>query len=380
MPSSLSDLSDRREPGGKTSQDLSRRAALAALTGTLLLGACGDKQVQQAEIRPVKSQVVRLQLMASESSYSGEVRARYETRLAFRVGGKVTGRYVEVGQEVKAGQALARLDPQDLQLSVMAKRAQRDAAKADFDKAKADLDRYAHLLERKFISPAEFDQRRLAYEAARSRFEQAEAQLSFDANQAAYSSLVADHAGVVTSVDAEVGQVVAPGQSVVRVARLDEKDVLVNVPESRVEELRAVEHPKVVLWANPGKIYSGRLREIAPDADRLTRTYAAKVSIVDADDSVRLGMTANVLLGEVGRASGARLPLTALIQRGKQPQVWVVDPKTGKVHARPVKVGDYIDNDVMILAGLQDGARVVTAGASLLFEGQQVKVMDGAGR
>ena len=184
MPSSLSDLSDRREPGGKTSQDLSRWAALAALTGTLLLGACGDKQVQQAEIRPVKSQVVRLQLMASESSYSGEVRARYETRLAFRVGGKVTGRYVEVGQEVKAGQALARLDPQDLQLSVMAKRAQRDAAKADFDKAKADLDRYAHLLERKFISPAEFDQRRLAYEAARSRFEQAEAQLSFDANQA----------------------------------------------------------------------------------------------------------------------------------------------------------------------------------------------------
>lgn len=356
------------------------RAAVAALCGALLLNACSEKQVQQPEIRPVKSQVVRLQLMASESSYSGEVRARYETRLAFRVGGKITGRYVEVGQEVKAGQALARLDPQDLQLSVMAKRAQRDAAKADFDKAKADLDRYAHLLERKFISPAEFDQRRLAYEAARSRFEQAEAQLSFDANQAAYSTLVADHAGVVTSVDAEVGQVVAPGQSVVRVARLDEKEVLVNVPESRVEELRAVEHPKVVLWANPGKIYSGRLREIAPDADRLTRTYAAKVSIIDADDSVRLGMTANVLLGEVGRASGARLPLTALIQRGKQPQVWVVDPKTGKVHARPVKVGDYIDNDVMILAGLQDGARVVTAGASLLFEGQQVKVMDGAGR
>lgn len=354
------------------------RASLMLLAGAALLAGCGEKQAPPAEIRPVKTQLVRLQAMASESSYSGEVRARYETRLAFRVGGKITGRYVEVGQEVKSGQALARLDPQDLQLSVMAKRAQRDAAKADFEKAKADLDRYAHLLERKFISPAEFDQRRLAYEAARSRFEQAEAQLSFDANQAAYSSLVADHAGVVTSVDAEVGQVVAPGQSVVRVARLDEKEVLVNVPESRVEELRAVEQPKVVLWANPGKVYRGRLREIAPDADRLTRTYAAKISIIDADNLVRLGMTANVLLGEVGKSSAARLPLSALIQRGKQPQVWVVDPKSGKVRTLAVKVGDYIDNDVMILSGLQNGMRVVTAGATLLFEGQQVKLMDGA--
>ncbi len=350
----------------------------ALLLGVLALNGCERKQEVAAEIRPVKTQQVKLQPLASESSYSGEVRARYETRLAFRVGGKITARLVEVGQEVKAGQLLARLDPQDLQLSVMAKRAQRDAAKADFEKAKADLDRYAHLLERKFISPAEFDQRRLAFEAARSRYEQAEAQLSFDSNQAAYSALVADHNGVVTGVDAEVGQVVAPGQSVVRVARLDEKEVLVSVPESRVEELRGVQNLKVVLWANPGRIYSGRLREIAPDADRMTRTYAAKVSMLDADATVRLGMTANVLLGEVGKVSATRLPMSALIQRGKQPQVWVVDAKTSKVHAIPVKVGDYIENDVMVLSGLQEGARVVTAGAALLFEGQKVKLMDGA--
>lgn len=356
----------------------SRVPVAVLLLAMLAFAGCERKQEATTEVRPVKTQTVRLQPLASESSYSGEVRARYETRLAFRVGGKITSRLVEVGQEVKAGQLLARLDPQDLQLSVMAKRAQRDAAKADFEKAKADLDRYAHLLERKFISPAEFDQRRLAFEAARSRFEQAEAQLSFDSNQAAYSSLVADHNGVVTGVDAEVGQVVAPGQSVVRVARLDEKEVLVSVPESRVEELRGVLNPKVVLWANPGKIYTGRLREIAPDADRMTRTYAAKISMIDADASVRLGMTANVLLGEVGKISATRLPMSALIQRGKQAQVWMVDANSGKVHAVPVKVGDYIENDVMVLSGLQEGAQVVTAGASLLFEGQKVKLMDGA--
>ena len=151
--------------------------------------------------------------------------------------------------------------------------------------------------------------------------------------------------------------------------------MLVNVPESRVEVLRAASQPKVVLWANPGKVYSGRLREIAPDADRLTRTYAAKVSILDADDTVRLGMTANVLLDETAKASAARLPLSALIQRGKQPQVWVVDPKTSRVHARLVRLGDYVDNEVAILSGLQEGMRVVTAGATLLFEGQPVKLM-----
>ncbi len=347
---------------------------LLLFTGLLLAG-CQPAQEKQEAVRPVKSTVVRVAPISEGASYSGEIRARYETPLGFRVAGKISARLVQVGDLVKAGQALARLDPQDLQLGVQAMRAQLDAAKADYEKAKSDLDRYAHLLDRKFISAAEFDQRRLSYDAARSRYEQAAAQYNLNANQASYSVLTADRDGVVTAVDAQLGQVVAAGQPVVRVARLDEKEVLVNVPESRVAELRDAKTLKISLWADPGKIYDGRLRELAPDSDPATRTYAARVSLLNADDSVRLGMTASVAVDQAVLATGVRLPLSAVFQRGAQALVWSIDEKTQRVRALPVKLGKYIGNDVTVLEGLRDGTRVVTAGATMLYDNQPVKVL-----
>nr|WP_281397244.1 efflux RND transporter periplasmic adaptor subunit [Chitinivorax tropicus] len=319
--------------------------------------------------------VVRLGTVNDGASYSGEVRARYETPLGFQVGGKISARLVQVGDLVKAGQVLARIDPQDLQLGVQAMRAQLAAAKADFDKAKSDLDRYAHLLERKFISPAEFDQRRLLFDAARSRYDQARAQFNINTNQASYSELKADKDGVVTGVDAQAGQVVAPGQPIIRVARLDEKEVRVSVPESRIDELKQAGNLAITLWAEPGKQYQGKLRELAPDADPATRTYAARVSVLNPDDAVRLGMTANVIIARADAVQGVRLPLSAIFQRGQQAMVWVVDDQSLKVKAQPVTVGKYIDNDIMVTGGLANGVRVVTAGATLLFENQPVKLL-----
>ncbi|WP_171013690.1 efflux RND transporter periplasmic adaptor subunit [Chitinivorax sp. B] len=345
------------------------------IVAAVALSGCEQAQEKQEQVRPVKSMVVRVGAVNEGASYSGEVRARYETPLGFRVGGKISSRLVQVGDMVTAGQVLARLDPQDLQLGVQAMRAQLAAAKADFDKARSDLDRYAHLLERKFISPAEFDQRRLLFEAARSRYDQAHAQFNINTNQAGYSELTADKDGVVTGVDAQAGQVVAPGQSVIRVARLDEKEVRVSVPESRVDELKQADKLTITLWADPTKQYEGKLRELAPDADPTTRTYAARVSLLNPDESVRLGMTANVMVARAGSVQAVRLPLSAVFQRSKQPMVWVIDEKTMKVKAQPITIGKYIDNDITVTAGLQNGVRVVTAGVTLLFENQPVKLL-----
>jgi multidrug efflux system membrane fusion protein len=219
---------------------------------------------------------VQLSTDVQAANYTGDVRARYESALGFRVPGKLMARLVDVGAQVKQGELLARLDPEDQRLGAEAARQQLVAAKSDFQQAKADLQRYRDLYKKRFISAAEYDRRKWTYETAAARLEQATAQLELTRNQTEYTQLRADRDGVVTAIQAEVGQVVTAGQAVVTVARLDEKEVVVNVPENRLEELREVGEVDVTLWAAPGKTYNGRVREISPSADNVTRTYTVR--------------------------------------------------------------------------------------------------------
>jgi RND family efflux transporter MFP subunit len=358
-----------------TNHSTVRRVGAGAVLLLVALGGCQQKTERPEESRPVHAVTVHLAPDEQDASYTGDVRPRWETALGFRVPGKIVARLVEVGQQVKQGQVLARLDPQDQRLSAQAARQQLLAARSDYQQAKADLARYKDLVDKGFISAAEYDRRKTTYDTAAARLEQANAQLDLSQNQTLYTQLRADQNGVVTAVQAEVGQVVAAGQPVTKVARLDEKEVAVSVPENRLAELRATKEVDVSLWAAPGKTYTGRIREISPSADAVTRTYTVKVTVIDPDAAVQLGMTANVSLRGNVKTSVARLPLTALFQAGTEPAVWLIDPSTKQVSLKPVQVGRYTQDYVTVLSGLKDGDVVVRAGVHKLNQGEKVRIL-----
>lgn len=347
--------------------------------GLLLLAACSKSEQPHDTVRPVT--VVKVQSTGGDATmkYTGDIRARYETALGFRVAGKVVARLVEVGSRVTKGQVLARLDPSDYQLNFEAAQSQLTAAESDFRQAKDDLARYADLYQKHFISAAEFDRRKTAYETAKARLQQAQAQLGVTQNQSAYTNLRADQDGVVTAINAEVGQVVAAGSPVMRVARPEEKEVVISVPESRLDELRGVRDVAITLWAEPQARFKGRIREVSPSADPVTRTYVVKVTVLDSSPIVRLGMTANVLLEGLAATPVVKLPLTALFQKGNQPAVWLVDVKSGKIALKPVKVLRYTQDSVEIVDGLSPGDVVVRAGVHKLFETDLVRVVEEPG-
>ena len=348
---------------------------IAPLLLALVLAACGQGEQKTEAIRPVLLQKVVLGVGQNQDVYAGEVRARHEADLGFRIGGKIIARLVDVGARVKKGQALARLDPQDTQLNADAAKAQLAAAQADASFANAELDRYASLLEKKFISQAQYAAKLNTHNAAKARLDQAQSQYDVSRNQAAYATLVADQDGVITAVMAEPGQVVAAGQAVLRLARPEEKEVLINVSENKLAALRAAKTVAVSLWSSPEKIHPARVREISPGVDATTRTFAVKVSLPGADETVALGMTANVLVQGAGADTLVVLPLTALIEAKGAPSVWVFDAASGKVNLRAVKVGEYRENAVTITSGLAEGEQVVTAGVNRLLPGQVVRAL-----
>jgi multidrug efflux system membrane fusion protein len=339
------------------------------------LAACSQPPAQAPAPRAVIAQVVGAKPVEGANVYSGEVRARYENDLAFRVGGKVVSRHVDVGAAVTRGQVLARLDPQDAQLGVEAARSQLAGAAADHELAAAELERYRDLYARKFVSQAVLDARQTTFDTTKARLEQVKAQLATARNQSAYTALVAEADGVITAVNLEPGQVVAAGQTVMRFARPEEKEVAINVPETRLAELRDATDIRISVWAAPGDLYRGRIREIAPTADPATRTFAVKITVLEANGAVRLGMTANVALGDGAGVQAITLPLTALAQHEGRPAVWVFDPHSSKVNLRPVVVGAYREDGVLVRDGLRPGEIVVTVGVHKLLPDETVRVV-----
>lgn len=301
--------------------------------------------------------------------FTGEVRARHEVELAFRVGGKIATRLADTGSEIRAGQPLARLDPNDLQLASGAAAAQLAAAESEVATSRAELERHAGLLAKKFVSQAAFDSRQHALNAALARHEQARAQSRISGNQVAYGTLSAEYPAVVSAVLADAGQVVAAGQPVFRIARPEEKEVLIAVPESRVEEIRKAKIFAVNLWADPKTVVAGELRELGAVADGQTRTYPARIRLIDPPPQVRLGMTARVVLDQPASPS-MLVPLSAVGDQGNGPFVWVVHD--GKLEQRRVRVEAFREDGATISEGLQAGESVVVAGISRLSAGQSV--------
>lgn len=348
------------------------RALSASTLLCLVLASCSRPVEKVEEIRPVRAMVVAAGTGKTIIELAGEIQPRYESQLGFRVGGKLIARKVEVGTLVKRGQVLMQLDPLDLQLAQSQAKAAVSATESTLALAKADLDRYRELRQKNFVSQALLDAKEAAYKSAIASHEQANAGLKVQANQSSYSTLYADADGVITAVQAEVGQVVAAGTPVVKLARTAEKEVRVSIPEDQIEVLRQVTDLAVKTWANSNVAISGRLRELSPIADPATRTYTAKISLPRAGPEIRLGMTATVQFA-VPALPGIHLPMTALVNSKEGTAVWVVE--SGVVKLVPVQVASATGTDVLIAQGLSAGQSVVTAGVNQLRPGQKVSLL-----
>jgi RND family efflux transporter MFP subunit len=354
----------------------SASATLGAMLSTamlLLLAACSKDEPKKEDVRPVRAIVVGSSDIDVNAEFAGEVRPRVESRLGFRVGGKIIARKVDVGTVVKRGQVLMQLDPQDLQLSQTQSLATLRAAETQRDLARAELKRYEELRAQNFVSQAVLDARRSAFRSAQANVDAAKAGYSAQSNQAEYSTLVSDIDGVVTSISAEVGQVVAAGTPVASVANTSEKEIVISLPEDQVDAMRKVQDVRVRMWANPNVAIPGKIREVSPVADPATRTYPVRVSIPGAGSDVRLGMTARVQFASKSPTAKMRVPMTALFHEKSSTAVWVVE--NGAVRLVPVQVGGTSGNDIVIASGLSPGQTVVTAGVNKLKNGQKVKLL-----
>lgn len=337
---------------------------LLGLPLSLSLTACHAPPPAQPVQRVVLTQVVGEAESDSSSTYSGEVRSRTEIPLAFRIPGKLLARLVDAGAEVKAGQVLARLEPSDMQ-------AQAAAAQAQAELATAELRRYQELQQKNFVSQAALDTK---ISAAKS----AQAQAAIAGNQRAYTVLHAEQSGVIAQVQAEAGQVLAAGQPVFQLSRPDQAEVWIAVPETQVAKLQPNMPAQIQLWAEEGagtaKTYQGRIRELAKVADVTTHTYTAKISLLNAESNLRLGMTAKVKFSHA--TAELKVPLSAIFQQTNQPAVWVVSAQN-QVSLRPVEVAAWQEDGAVLRAGLTAGERIVTAGVHKLAAGETIKLAEG---
>lgn len=349
--------------------------ALAA-TGFGLFAWHADAARAPADTPVIRSaRVVKVEFRATARSLvlAGTVVPRIESTLGFRVAGKIVERVVDVGATVQAGDVIARLDPTDYRLAVDNARAALASAQSDYARAKADHERYLALRNSAAFMSQTMDQRQSAAAIGLARVEQATSQLESADNNLAYTELRADATGVVTAVQAEVGQVMAQGQGVVRVARTGELEILVGVPEHRLQLARHAQEATFELWSEPGRHYRTRLRELSPSADAATRTYPARFTVLDQPSFIGLGMTATLSFERSDKQTLADVPSSAIFQRGTQPAVWVVDRQTGAVELRPVTIARWRDDTASISAGVRDGELIATAGVHKLEAGERVK-------
>jgi RND family efflux transporter MFP subunit len=348
---------------------------LALVPVVVALAACDSSTAQQpATARPVLAVSVHYEPLVADRSFVGTVRPRIESDLGFRVGGKVSKRLVEVGAMVNAGEPLATLDEVDLNLQAEQAQAELSAAAGVLAQASAAEGRSKELRQKGWATDAQLDQAKAAGDEARARLNRAQRSVDLTKNSLSYATLVADAPGVVTATLIEPGQVVAPGQAAIRVARLAEKEVVVAIPETLLARAKSGK-ARVSIWSEPDRQYVVKLRELAPSADPTTRTYLAKFSMLDAGNGVQLGMTATLVLSDAASEHVARLPLSALFDQGSGPSLYVVDSKTGAVTLQHVTVKAYESNDVLISGGVDEGASVVTLGVQKLDPAQKVRVV-----
>lgn len=361
-----------------------RPAAFAlALAGAITLTACSKKEAAAPAPRPVVAVAVHADGNAAPPvSLPGEVQARYATPLSFRVGGKIIERRVRLGDVVKNGQILARLDPADAQKNAGSAQAQLDAAQHSLVYAKQQLDRDQAQAKENLIAPAQLEQTTNAYASATAQRDLAAQQAALSKDQLQYTTLVADHAGVITAEQADTGQNVSAGQAVYNLAWSGDIDVVCDVPESGLSALSVGQTAKVVLAALPGCTFTARVRELSPAADPQSRTYRARLTLDNPGPDVRLGMTADIALATVSLSNASAhqsnsftVPATALFHEGTQPAVWVVRAADNALELRRVTVTRYNERTIVISQGIKDGERVVLQGVHTVTAGEKVHVV-----
>jgi len=348
---------------------------LAAFCLMVTVAACGRPEPAAEPVRSVRTVTVAAESAGGSHEFAAEVRARTESRLGFRVSGKMVSRSAEVGQRVQSGQVLARLDGADLQLGQQAAQAAVHAAESAYDLAAAELKRYRELRDQGFISGLELERREATLQAQRSQLEQARAQAGVQLNQAGYAALLAPAAGVVTAVEAEPGAVLAAGVPVLRLAHDGPRDVVFAVPEDGLTALQALAGQTGAVHVRPWgsrATLPATVREIAAAADPATRTFQVKADIGRA--ALQLGQTVTVLIDLPRREGVTKLPLTALTQQQGRTAVWLLDPQTMTVQVQPIEVGGAEGNTVVVASGLSPGQTVVTAGVHTLTPGQKVRL------
>lgn len=328
--------------------------------------------------RPVKLFRVVDDTAEIATPYAGEVRARFETVLSFRVSGKIIARLVEIGDRVHNGQILARLDSNDYRLTMQALKAQLKAAVAERNFSRDELARYHELLDQQVISRPDFDKHETAYIATQERVKALEAQVGQSVNQLGYTELLADRDGVVTALEVDMGQVVAVGQPAVKLARLDEKEVHFDIPENRLAKIKAHQQVEVALWADGDRKIKAIIREIAAVADPFSRTYRIKATLLENQDNVQLGMTVTVWLS-TNEPNRITVPLSAIFttqNEPKQPKVWLVDEQSATVKSVPVQMAEALESERIAVIGLVPGQLIVSAGVQRLREGQAVRLLE----
>lgn len=345
------------------------------VAGSLSLHACSDAQETPPPPRPVKLMTVGSAAVGPTIELAGEVRARVESRLGFRVAGKIIARSVEAGQRVKRGQVLARIDPRDYQLALQAAQSNRSAAGQELARARSDLARFESLKQQGYVSVAELDRARTVLAAATAAHEQATSLLGLEENRHADTTLRADADGVIVSLHADVGEVVEIGVPVMVLAQDGAREIAVEFAEDR-SPLARVARAEAYLWANPAQRFPATLRELSASADPITRTFRARYSVQAPAGALALGQSATLVLNVPAdprlSAGVVRLPSTALVGAQGASTVWVFDPQAAVVKRQPVQVAGLDGNDVLV-AGLADGAQVVIAGTHTLADGQHVR-------
>lgn len=353
-----------------------RRIRLAALSAILvsLLAACGAEDEPVAEIRPVRVVAVEEREAGETVSLSGTVESQIQVDLAFRIGGRMTERLVNVGDTVEPGQLMARLDPTDEQNALRAAEASLVAANGQRSEARLNYERQRHLYERQIAARVAFERAEQVYTSTSAAAEAAEAQVGIALRRLDDTELYADAAGVVTAIGAEPGEVVQPGRMIVQVARDDGRDAVFDVPAAMIEASAPDPEVQVSLSLNPGISARGRVREVSPRADAVTGTFRVRVGLIDPPEEMRLGSTV------VGRTtfashSGIELPASALTRADGQPAVWVVDRETMTVALRPIAVARYAPASIIVAEGVEPEELVVTAGVQALRPGQKVRLL-----
>ncbi len=342
------------------------RIILTITAFAVLLGGCGKEPSETVAKLPRFAETIVINSAGETTGnyYSGEIHARHETALGFRISGKVVERLVDAGAAVKAGQIIARLDAADTGL-------QKSSSAAQLQVAEDDLKRNRELRDKGFISQAVLDAKEASFKVAKAQDELAR-------NQNTYTHLVSDHAGVVLATLADVGQVVSAGQPIIQLAQEGEREVLVAIPESRFSSLKIgmpAEIEMSVEGTETPKKYTGKLRELSPAADAASRTYAARVILTKADEKVALGMTARLRFGSAVNANGQLVPLSAIFQQGDNPAVWIV-AQDGSVSLRQVTVSAYLDDGALLTGGVAAGERIVRAGVHKLTAGEKIRILE----